>query len=256
MFNRVAIFAYGVTSYLMFLGVFLYAIGFIGSFATPTTLDGEPALPLLAALAINLGLLSAFAVQHSVMARPAFKRWLTRFIPAEAERSTYVLLSNLCMVVLFVAWQPLGGVVWDLESSALRAFVWGLYGLGWLIVLVSTFLIDHFDLFGLRQVFLQLVGREMTPLPFQTRTAYRFVRHPIYVGWITLFWAAPTMTMTRLVFAAVTTAYILVAIQLEERDLVAEHGASYVEYQRRVPMILPALKARVSSDEIGEAQTA
>lgn len=257
MFSRISIFAYSVVSYVMFLGVFLYSIGFIGGFAVPTTLDGEVQMSFMAALAINLGLLSAFAVQHSVMARPAFKRWWTKIIPAAAERSTYVLLSNVCMIVLFLAWQPLPGEIWNIGNPAARNAVWGLYGLGWLTLLVATFLINHFDLFGLRQVWHNLRGTKLTPLPFQMKTAYRFVRHPIYVGWVIIFWAAPTMTLTRLIFAVVTTVYILVAIQLEERDLMEEHGKSYANYRSHVPMLIPALSARsVPEEAAAEAQPA
>jgi len=243
MTRRILIFAYGVVAYVMFLGVFLYAVGFLGNFATPTALDAAPTAPLGRALLVDLLLLAVFAVQHSVMARPAFKRWWTRIIPAEAERSTYVLLSNLCMVALFAFWQPLGGEIWTLDGAA-RTAVLALYALGWMIVLVSTLLIDHFDLFGLRQVWLALRGREYSSPEFQMHTLYRFVRHPIYVGWITLFWATPTMTFSHLLFAVGTTAYILVAIPLEERDLLAHHGRCYAAYRRHVPMIVPSLSPR------------
>jgi len=196
-------------------------------------------------------------VQHSVMARPGFKRAWTRIVLEPIERSTYVLFSNVAMILLFWLWQPLGGEVWTVENPAARALIYGVYALGWLIVLVSTFLIDHFDLFGLRQVWLHLRGREYTHPRFQMHTAYRFVRHPIYVGWITLFWATPTMTGAHLLFALMTTAYILVAIPLEERDLVAAHGELYEEYRRRVPMLVPALSARERIEvPAGETRTA
>jgi len=242
--RRIAFFAYGVLSYVLFLGVFLYAIGFVGGFAVPKCLDSAPTMAFWPALGIDLALLGLFAVQHSVMARPGFKRAWTRIVPEPIERSTYVLFSNVAMILLFWLWQPLGGEVWTVENPAARALIYGVYALGWLIVLVSTFLIDHFDLFGLRQVWLHLRGREYTHPRFQMHTAYRFVRHPIYVGWITLFWATPTMTGAHLLFALMTTAYILVAIPLEERDLVAAHGELYEEYRRRVPMLVPALSAR------------
>jgi protein-S-isoprenylcysteine O-methyltransferase Ste14 len=242
MTRRILYFAYGAACYAVFFATLLYAIGFLGNFAVPRTIDGAPQMPLLPALGINLALLSAFALQHSVMARPAFKRRWTKLVPPPLERSTYVLFSSLALVALFRWWQPLGGVVWDVESVAGRAAIYGVYGFGWGLVLLATFLTHHFDLFGLRQVWLYLLGREYTPLPFRVTTLYRFVRHPLYVGWITLFWASPTMTATRLLFAAVTTAYILVAIQLEERDLVAEHGRRYAEYRRKVPMLVPALR--------------
>ena len=242
MTRRIAFFAYGVLSYALFLGVFLYAIGFVGGFGVPKGLDSEPTMAFWPALGIDLLLLGLFAVQHSVMARPAFKRAWTRFVPEPVERSTYVLFSNVAMILLFWLWQPLGGEVWTVENPAARALIYGVYALGWLIVLVSTFLIDHFDLFGLRQVWLHLRGREYTPLRFQMHTAYRFVRHPIYVGWLLIFWATPTMTASHLVFALLSTAYILVGIRLEERDLVRQFGDRYLVYRREVPSLVPRLR--------------
>lgn len=246
MTKRIAIFAYGVICYAIFFATFLYAIGFVGNLLVPTTIDGEPTQPFAQALAINLGLLALFAVQHSVMARPAFKRWWTRIVPEPAERSTYVLFSSVALIVLFAFWQPLGGVVWSVQNPVGQAVLYTLFGLGWAIVLVSTFLINHFDLFGLRQVWLQLVGRPYTPLEFGTPFFYRYVRHPLYVGWFFAFWATPHMTVTHLVFALMTTAYIVTAIQLEERDLVAAHP-EYDEYRRRVPMLLPKIGRRRSA---------
>lgn len=243
MTRRIGIFAYGVVSYVIFFATFLYAIGFIGNFGVPRTIDGPPQGSLAAALAINLGLLALFALQHSAMARPAFKRWLTRLIPEPAERSTYVLASSLALLLLFWLWQPIGGVVWQLDSDAARGLAYGLFALGWAIVLVCTFLINHFDLFGLRQVWLALRGQPYTPLRFTTPGPYRLVRHPLYVGWLLAFWATPTMTATHLLFALATTAYILIAIRLEERDLVAAHGADYERYRERVPMLLPRLSS-------------
>lgn len=237
--GRMAVFLYGVLGYVIFLGVFLYAIGFLGNFGVPVTLDADASGPMGKAILINSLLLGLFAVQHSVMARPWFKRAITRFLPQPMERSTYVLASNLAMIVLFWKWQPMGGVLWDLSGTGFGAALQVLFGLGWLLVLVSTFLINHFDLFGLRQVWLYLRGRDYKPLPFGTPGPYRLVRHPLYVGWITVFWAAPTMTIAHLFFAVMTTAYILVAIRFEERDLVKEHGASYAEYRRNVPMLIP-----------------
>jgi methanethiol S-methyltransferase len=235
--KRAAIFVYGVLSYLLFFGVFLYAIGFVGNVLVPTSLDG-PAGPLATGLLVDLGLLGLFAVQHSVMARPAFKRWWTQRVPVAAERSTYVLLSSLALILVFWQWRPLGGVVWDVEAPALRVGLVALCAAGWGIVLTTTFLINHFDLFGLRQVWLHLRGREYTPLRFGTPVLYRYVRHPLYVGWLLAFWATPTMSAAHLVFAGMTTAYILVAIRFEERDLVAAHP-EYAEYRRRVPMLIP-----------------
>lgn len=244
MIRRVSIFAFGVASYAIFLATFLYAIGFIGDFGVPRTIDGPLQGALAAAILIDLGLLGLFAVQHSVMARQGFKRWLTRFVPEPAERSTYVLASSVALLLLFWQWQPIGGVVWQLESDVARALAYGVYAIGWVTVLLCTFLINHFDLFGLRQSWLALVDRPYTPLRFGTPSLYRLVRHPLYVGWLLTFWATPTMTATHLLFALATTAYILMAIQLEERDLVRMHGESYVAYRRRVPMLIPRLADR------------
>ena len=243
MFKRVFIFAYGLISYAVFFATFLYAIGFIGNFdvagLVPVALDGPPRLPFGTAVAVDLGLLALFAVQHSLMARPFFKRWLTRLIPEPAERSTYVLFSSLALIALFVFWQPLGGVIWDVQDPTGRAVLLALFAFGWLLVLVATFLINHFDLFGLRQVWLYFRGREYTPLPFVTPGPYKFVRHPLYVGWLCAFWGTPTMTVAHLLFAVITTAHILIAIRWEERDLVAHHGPAYSNYQRNVSMIVP-----------------
>ena len=248
MLKRLSIFLYGVVSYAIFFATFLYAVGFIGNFAVPRTLDGPPAVSFLAALLIDLGLLGLFAVQHSVMARPGFKRWFTKWIPEPAERSTYVLLSSLALIVLFAWWQPLGGMVWNVTDATLRGVFWGGFAFGWLLVLVSTFLINHFDLFGLRQVWLQLRGRPYTHLAFGTPGPYRLVRHPLYVGWLFAFWATPTMSISHLVFAIATTGYILIAIRFEERDLVAHHGKIYQEYVEKVPMLVPFTRKRNVDD--------
>lgn len=242
--KRIAFFVYGILSYAVFLATFLYAIGFVGGFLTPTSLDGPPALPLWQALLINTLLLGLFALQHSVMARPAFKRWWTRVVPEPIERSTYVLASSLALIALFAHWQPLGGMVWVVEDPAARIALYAMFAFGWGLVLVTTFLINHFDLFGLRQVWLHLRGRPYTNLRFVTPGPYRLVRHPLYVGWFFAFWATPTMSAAHLVFAVATTAYILIAIQLEERDLVAAHGSDYSDYRRRVPMLVPRLFGR------------
>ncbi len=239
--KRVLVLLFGVVNYLCFLGVFLYAIGFIGGFLTPTSLDGPRSTPLGAALAIDASLLLLFGLQHSVMARPAFKRRWTRCIPAPIERSTYVLFTNLALGLLFWQWRPLGGTIWDVQTPTLRAALWGLFAFGWLTVLITTFLINHFDLFGLRQVWLYFRGRPYTHLPFVTPGPYRFVRHPLYVGWLTAFWATPTMTAAHLTFALGMTAYILIAIQFEERDLVRLH-TGYADYRQRTPMLLPRLR--------------
>jgi protein-S-isoprenylcysteine O-methyltransferase Ste14 len=236
--------AYGIATYGLFLGVFVYAVGFIGGFLTPTRLDAAPIRPFWQALAIDLALLGLFAVQHSVMARPAFKRWWTRFVPEAVERSTYVLLSSLALVALFAWWQPIGGIVWDAPAGIVRGAVIALYLLGWALLLYTTFLIDHFDLFGLKQVWRRSNGNPYQPPQFYTPSLYKLVRHPLYVGWLTIFWAAPTMTVAHLVFALATTAYILIAIKLEEHDLVEAFGERYISYRRSTPMLIPRLGRR------------
>jgi methanethiol S-methyltransferase len=238
MLKRITVFVYGVVCYLVFFATFLYAIGFLGNIWVPKSIDSGPQLPLYVALPINLALLAAFALQHSIMARQWFKDAWTRVIPKEAERSTYVLFSSLALIALFWFWQPMGGVVWSVENPYSRAAITVLYALGWVVVLAATFLINHFDLFGLRQVWLYLLGKPYTALKFHTPGLYKVVRHPLYVGWLMVFWSAPVMTVAHLVFAVMTTAYILVAIQFEERDLVRMHK-EYAEYRRRVPMLVP-----------------
>lgn len=240
--HRIGVFVYGVLAYVCFFATFLYAIGFVGGFAVPRTIDGAAEGPLAVALAVDILLLAAFALQHSAMARPAFKRWWTRIVPEPAERSTYVLASSLALLLLFWQWRPIGGVVWQLENPLGQTALYALFAAGWLIILVSTFLINHFDLFGLRQVWLYLRGQPYRPLGFVTPGPYRHVRHPLYVGWLLAFWATPTMSAAHLLFAVMTTAYILIAIQLEERDLVDVHGERYDAYRRSVPMLVPRLR--------------
>jgi len=242
MIKRILFFLYGSLSYVLFLGTFLYAIGFIGNFGVPRTLDGAASAPLGISLAIDVLLLTLFAVQHSVMARKWFKEWWTRIVPKPLERSTYVLFSSVALIAMFALWQPLGGVVWSIEDPTARLVLRGLFAFGWALVLVSTFLINHFDLFGMRQVWLYLIGRPYTTLKFGTPGPYRLVRHPLYVGWLFAFWMTPVMTFAHLLFSVATTAYILLAIQLEERDLIREHGESYEEYRRSVPMLIPAVR--------------
>jgi methanethiol S-methyltransferase len=236
--GRVGVFLYGVGSYVLALAVFAYTAGFIGNFMVPRSLDAAPVGSFGTSLLVDLGLLVLFALQHSVMARPGFKRVLTRLIPQAAERSTYVLASSVAMFLLFWQWRPLGGVLWSVDSTAGRVAIYSLYAFGWALLLASTFVINHFDLFGLRQVWLQLLGRPYTKLRFATPVFYRLVRHPLYIGWMTIFWATPVMSAAHLLFAAVTTGYILVAIKYEERDLVDMHP-EYADYRRRVPMLNP-----------------
>ncbi|HYG07678.1 MAG TPA: isoprenylcysteine carboxylmethyltransferase family protein [Stenotrophomonas sp.] len=227
--------------YAVFFATFLYAVGFVGNFWVPKAMDSPRESSLAVALAINLGLLALFALQHSVMARPAFKRGWTRLIPPAAERSTYTLLSSLALILLFWQWRPLGGVVWQVHNELGRALLLTGFWFGWGLVLVTTFLLNHLDLFGLRQVWLHFRGRAYQPLPFKAPGPYRLVRHPLYVGWFFAFWATPTMTVTHLVFALMTTAYILVAIRLEERDLL-DALPEYAQYRREVPMLLPRMR--------------
>ena len=242
--KRLAVFVYGVLSYACFFGTFLYAIGFVGGFGVSHSIDSVPTDPLGVAIAVDVCLLALFALQHSVMARPAFKRWWTRIVPEPAERSTYVLASSLALILLFWQWRPIGGVVWDVESPIGRAALFAVFGLGWTTVLVTTFLINHFDLFGLRQVWFYLRGEPYRPLGFVTPGPYRHIRHPLYVGWFMAFWATPTMTAAHLLFALATTGYILIAIWFEERDLVDAHGEAYADYRRRTPMFVPRLGGR------------
>jgi methanethiol S-methyltransferase len=248
MLKRSLVLFYGIASYAVFFAVYLYAIGFVGNILVPRSMDSAATGDFATALAVDLVLLLVFALQHSVMARPAFKRWWTRLIPEPAERSTYVLASSLALIALFVFWRPLGGVVWSVQSPVGAFLLYVAFAFGWLLLLVSTFCINHFDLFGLRQVWLYFTGKPYTALAFKTPGPYRFVRHPIYVGWLFAFWATPTMTLTHFVFALATTAYILIAIQFEERDLVGEFGDTYRDYRRQVPGLVPFTRGRARRD--------
>jgi methanethiol S-methyltransferase len=254
--KRIAFFLYGVGCYVAFFATFLYAIGFLGNAGVPKSIDSGPTGPLTTALAVDGALLGIFALQHSIMARRWFKRAWTRIVPEPVERSTYVLFSSLALLLVFWQWQPIGGVVWDAGAGALSWILAGGFVAGLLIVLLSTVMINHFDLFGLRQVYLYLMGREYTHIPFRTPFFYRYVRHPLYVGWLFTFWCAPVMTAAHLFFAVMTSAYILMAIRWEESDLVAQHGRTYLKYRDRVPMLIPAAKAPADGGAAGDRATA
>ena len=255
--RRIIAFMYGVAAYVVFLGTFLYAIGFVGNVGVPRSIDSGTAGSFGQALLLNTLLLALFAAQHSGMARQGFKQWWTKFVPQPIERSTYVLLSSLALLFLFWQWRPMGGLVWEVGGPLGRLLLRLLFGLGGGIVLVSTFLLNHFALFGLRQVYLYLCGKEYTPLEFKTPGFYHYVRHPLYVGWLFFFWATPTMTAAHLVLALLTTAYILVAIQFEERDLVRFHGHTYEDYRQRVPMLLPQVfrKKDVANQKVAQTKS-
>jgi methanethiol S-methyltransferase len=233
---------YGLVSYLAFFGTILYAIGFVGNLVVPKTIDGEPQLPLYKAILVNASLLLLFALQHSIMARPAFKRRWTKFVPEPLERSTFVLLSSLCLMLMMWQWQPIGGIVWSVENETIKTILLITYIAGWAIVFISTFLINHFDLFGLRQTWLYFRNKPYTQLSFRLPLFYRLVRHPLYLGFLVAFWAASTMTVAHLLFAVLTTGYILTAIRFEEKDLVTNFGKKYLDYKKRAPMLIPFTK--------------
>lgn len=242
--KKILFLLYGIVSYFAFFGTILYAIGFVGNFVVPKTIDGAPQVPLTAAILINASLLLLFALQHSVMARPAFKSWWIRIIPTELERSSFVLLASLCLMLMMWQWQPIGGVIWSVENKTAKSILLIAYLTGWAIVFISTFLINHFDLFGLRQVWLYFIGKPYTPLPFRLPGFYRLVRHPLYLGFLVAFWSTPVMTVAHLLFALLTTGYILTAIQLEEKDLIAHFGEKYREYKKWAPMLIPFSKRK------------
>lgn len=239
--KRIVAFVYGIVCYGVFFATLLYAIGFLGNFGVPKSIDSGPEGSTTSALAIDGALLALFALQHSIMARPWFKRAWTSLVPEPVERSTYVLFSSLALLIMFWLWRPIGGTIWSIDGGIAETIILGLYMVGLLIVLLSTFLINHFDLFGLRQVYLYMVGRKYTHLEFRTPFLYRYMRHALYFGWLLTFWSAPVMTVAHLFFAAMTTAYILLAIRFEEADLLTVHGEKYQRYRQQVPMIMPAL---------------
>lgn len=237
--KRILVFAYGLVSYLVFFVVFLYLLGFLGNFLVPKSIDSGADGAFWPALLINTGLVLLFGLQHSVMARPTFKKWWTKLVPKPVERSTYVMATNVVLVLMFWLWRPMGGVVWSFNSPVGQAVMYSLFALGWILVFITTWLINHFDLFGLKQVWLYLRGKEYTGSAFVTPGPYKFVRHPLYVGWLTAFWATPTMTVSHLIFAAGMSVYILIAIYFEERNLVEHHGSDYAKYRQRVGMLIP-----------------
>jgi methanethiol S-methyltransferase len=237
--TRLIAFLYGLVAYTVFLTSFLYAVGFVSGLVVPKTIDSGVPAPFVTALLVDLVLLSIFALQHSIMARQGFKRWWTRIVPQAVERSTYVLFASLSLALLCWQWEPMPAVVWQIGNPQIATAVTVLSFVGWFIVLTSTFLINHFELFGLQQVTNNLADRPMAPVRFRTPLYYKFVRHPIYLGFIIAFWAAPVMSVGHLLFAAATTAYIFIGIALEERDLVAIFGDQYRHYRKEVAMIIP-----------------
>ena len=239
---RILFFLYGLVAYLLFFAAILYGIGFVGNLWVPKGIDSGAPVSLASAIFVNVSLLLLFAVQHNIMARRWFKDWWTQFVPRPIERSTFVAFSSLILLLLYWQWRPMPETVWHVDNSLGRGVLWSLYYLGWALVFYSSFVIDHFELFGLKQVWMHLTGREPASTPFSERSIYRWVRHPLMLGFILAFWSAPTMSQGRLLFAVVTTFWILIAIRIEERDLDAMLGEPYRDYRRRTAMILPSLR--------------
>ena len=242
--TRLAFLIYGIAAYLLFFAAILYGIGFVGNLIVPKGIDDGLVVPLAAAVAIDVALLLLFAVQHNVMARPRFKEWWARFVPHTIERSTFVALASLILLLLYWQWRPLPAVVWQVDNTIGRGILWAIYFAGWGIVFYSSFLIDHFELFGLKQVWANFRGRKYVNSAFSERSLYRWVRHPLMLGFILAFWAAPVMSQGRLLFAVITTLWILISIQIEERDLIALIGEPYRRYRSRTAMLVPWLPQR------------
>jgi len=239
---------YGVFAYLLFLVTAAYMVGFLGNFLVPKSIDAGAETPFLQAIIINLLLLSVFAVQHSLMARASFKAWIKSIIPAAIERSTYIYLSNFALLLLYWKWQPIKTIIWEVENAGLTMIIWGLFGLGWVIVLASTFMINHFELTGLQQIYDNWINRQPKASVFQINYLYKFVRHPLMLGFLIVFWATPTMTLGHLFFTLVMTVYIFISVKyLEEKDLRKAIGKEYEVYQEKVPMLIPFTKQKKSS---------
>jgi protein-S-isoprenylcysteine O-methyltransferase Ste14 len=242
--SRIAYLVYGLVAYFLFFAAILYGIGFVGNLAVPKGIDDGTVRPLGSTIAVNISLLLLFAIQHNVMARPWFKNWWMQYVPRPIERSTFVAVASLILMLIYWQWRPMPDLVWRVDNAIGRGALWALYFAGWAIVFYSSFVIDHFDLFGLKQVWAHFRGRELAPAAFSERSLYRWVRHPLMLGFIVAFWAAPTMSQGRLLFAVVTTLWILIAIRIEERDLIRYLGEPYEHYRKRTPMIVPAPRSR------------